>query len=607
MSSVCEHCRSLVVRNDFQVATFGQMAELPNDLSSLQIGTKGFWNGRGFVLLGRMRLHYGDGSWNEWYAHFGNETYGWIAEVMGYYTISFPQTVSLNGIDEHSPAGKMVSIQGASWRIMDVKEARCMSVEGELPMVAPPGWSRMGMDLTGPGGQFGTIEIVNGERAFYSGEFAQFGELNFTDLRKVPGWDAEADITRRKSSAMGCPSCGAPVNLRAEGLSMSAVCGSCAGILDASTPHLQEIGRVSQTTLRMKLALPIGSRGFLKGETWEVIGFMRRKDKWCSWEEYLLFNPWLGFRFLVSFRGHWSLVQILPGHYTNSVWNGQSFKLFAREEVTTTDVLGEFYWRVKNGERATVSDHIAPPRVLSCEVMPGLNEVTWSGGEYIDHLEVQKAFLRDGSKLQAPSGPYLNQPNPHLTKWREVRGTSLIMLIGYCILQFFFMGWGVEKNIGQVHSAYSATQAGQMITTQTFKVTGHRAPLHISAASVLAQDTYLGLKGKLIENATKRSHEVAFPLTNYSSALGGHVQKVTLTGIPAGEYYLALTPDASPALPAAKITFTMEHGGLFWSNFWLGLAGIILWPVWVLLRSGSFEKSRWMESDFNPYTLSDDE
>lgn len=607
LSSVCEHCRSLVVRNDFQVATFGQMAELPNDLSPLQIGTKGFWNGRGFVLLGRMRLHYGDGSWNEWYAHFGNETYGWIAEVMGYYTISFPQTVSLNGIDEHSPAGKMVSIQGASWRIMDVKEARCISVEGELPMVAPPGWSRMGMDLTGPGGQFGTIEIVNGERAFYSGEFAQFGELNFTDLRKVPGWDAEADITRRQSSAMSCPSCGAPVNLRAEGLSMSAVCGSCAGILDASTPHLQEIGRVSQTTLRMKLALPIGSRGFLKGETWEVIGFMRRKDKWCSWEEYLLFNPWLGFRFLVSFRGHWSLVQILPGHYTNSVWNGESFKLFAREEVTTTDVLGEFYWRVKNGERATVSDHIAPPRVLSCEVMPGLNEVTWSGGEYIDHLEVQKAFLRDGSKLQAPSGPYLNQPNPHLTKWREVRGTFLIMLIGYCILQFFFMGWGVEKNIGQVHSAYSATQAVQMITTQTFKVTGHRAPLHISAASVLAQDTYLGLKGKLIDNATKRSHEVAFPLTNYSTALGGHVQRVTLTGIPAGEYYLALTPDASPALPAAKITFTMEHGGLFWSNFWLGLAGIILWPVWVLLRSGSFEKSRWMESDFNPYTLSDDE
>ena len=241
---------------------------------------------------------------------------------------------------------------------------------------------------------------------------------------------------------------------------------------------------------------------------------MRRKDKWCSWEEYLLFNPWLGFRFLVSFRGHWSLVQILPGHHTSTVWNGETFKLYAREEVTTTDVLGEFSWRVKNGERATVSDHISPPRVLSCELMAGLNEITWSGGEYIGHLEVQQAFLRDGSKLPAPSGPYLNEPNPHLQKWREVRGTFLLMLLGYCILQFLFMGWGVEKNIGQVYSSYSATQAGQMITTSTFQVTGHRAPLHISAASVLYQDTYLGLKGKLIDSTTKRSHDVDFPLTN---------------------------------------------------------------------------------------------
>ena len=607
LSSVCEHCRSLVVRNDFQVATFGQMAELPNDLSPLKIGTKGYWNGRGFVLLGRLRLHYGDGSWNEWYADFGNGTYGWVAEVMGYYTLSFPQTVSLHGIDEHTSAGKMINIQGASWRIMDVKEARCIAAEGELPMIAPPGWSRLGMDLTGPGGQFGTIEIVNGERAFYSGDFAQFGDLNFTDLRKVPGWDADADITRRQSAAMNCPSCGAPVNLRAEGQTMSAVCGSCASILDATTPHLQEIGRVAKTTLQMKLALPIGSRGILKGEMWEVIGFMRRKDKWCSWEEYLLFNPWLGFRFLVSFRGHWSLVQILPGHYTNSVWNGESFKLFAREEVTTTDVLGEFYWRVKNGERATVSDHIAPPLVLSCEVMPGLNEVTWSGGEYIDHLEVQQAFLRDGSKLSPPAGPYLNEPNPHQQKWREVRGTFFLMLIGYCMVQFLFMGWGVEKNIGQVHTSYEATQAGQMITTPTFKVTGHRAPLHISAASVLAQDTYLGLKGKLIDAKTQTGQPVAFPLTNYSTAPGGHVQKVTLTGIAAGEYYLALTPDASTTLPSARITFTMQHGGLFWSNFWLGLAGIALWPVWTMLRSGSFEKRRWMESDFNPYATSDDD
>ena len=37
--AVCEHSRSAVVRRDFQLETFGMMAELPPDLSPLQIGT----------------------------------------------------------------------------------------------------------------------------------------------------------------------------------------------------------------------------------------------------------------------------------------------------------------------------------------------------------------------------------------------------------------------------------------------------------------------------------------------------------------------------------------------------------------------------------------
>jgi hypothetical protein len=39
----------------------------------------------------------------------------------------------------------------------------------------------------------------------------------------------------------------------------------------------------------------------------------------------------------------------------------------------------------------------------------------------------------------------------------------------------------------------------------------------------------------------------------------------------------------------------------------MGLAAICLWPVWLLLRSFSCEKQRWMESDFNPYTVSSDD
>lgn len=601
LSSVCGHCRSIVVRRDFQVETFGQMAELPPDLSPLQIGTKGLWQGRAFTLIGRLRMHYGDGAWTEWCADFGQGTQGWVAEVMGFYMVSFAHQVKLPYVDEKFPAGHELKIGDFSWRIVDVKEGRCVAAEGELPMVAPPGWTRTSVDLTGPNGEFGSIEITDSENEFFAGEYAEFADLNFTELRKVPGWDMEAEITRQQSAAMSCPSCGAPVNLRAEGQAMSAVCGSCASILDTSTPDLKEIGKVAQTTLKIQPLLEIGTRGLLRHETWEIVGFMRRNDRWCAWDEYLLFNPWLGFRFLVTFKGHWSLVRILPGHVTESQWQGQDFKVFAHEEAITSDVLGEFYWRVKNGERAILTDFIAPPFILSKEELPGLNEITWSGGEYVDSQEVQEAFVPKGRTLPPPTGVYLNQPNPVTKRWQEVRSTFVFTLIAYIIIQTLFMGWGIQRHISNEGVTYDSQKPNEVLVTEPFRLEGGSSPLHITATGLLLTDTYLGLKGNLVESTTQQTFPVAFPLANYTTDPDATRQKVTLPAIPAGEYYLRLTPDATASLPNATVSFTIERGGLFWSNFWIGFLIICLWPLWLMLSSSSFEKRRWHESDFTPY------
>jgi len=598
LSSVCAHCRSLVVRRDFNVETFGQMAELPPDLSPLQLGTKGHWQGRAFTLIGRLRLHWGDGSWTEWCADFGGGTTGWLAEAQGFFMVSFAQTMpGLEQVDQGTSAGRLININGESWRVTDVKDARCIAAEGELPMIAPPGWSRTGIDLTGPGGQFGTIEITGEGRAFFAGEYAQFGDLHLTGLRKVPGWDQDAEITRRQSDALNCPSCGAPVNLRAEGQTMAAICGSCASILDASTPRLQEIGKVAQTTLKIRPLLPIGTRGVLKDEVWDIIGFMRRRDRWCAWDEYLIFNPWLGFRFLVTFNGHWSIVRLLPGHATDTQWNGESFRLFAREEVTTTDVLGEFYWRVRKDERAVVSDHIAPPHILTREESKQLNEVSWSGGEYIPHTEIAAAFR---AAVPTPSGILLNQPNPHARRWDEVRTTFVFALIAYILVQVAFMGYGTQRIALNTTLAFQrqAADADSALVTVPFRLEGGSAPVHVTARSSLPADTYLGLKGSLVNAATQQTHPLLLPLSRWSTGADHSLHTATLPAVPSGSYYLRLDPDAAAGLDAAPVGLTVTRGGLFWSNFWLGLILICLWPLWHLLRSASFEKRRWMESDF---------
>lgn len=589
--------------------TFGTMAELPPDLSPLQIGTKGHYAGRGFTLIGRLRLHWGDGSWTEWCADFGGGTIGWIAEAMGFYMVSFEQTApEAAQVDLNLNAGARITLAGQSWLVNDVKKARCIAAEGELPFAVAPDALRTGIDLTGPDGGFGTVEINGDQRTFYAGHYAQFEELNFTELRQVPGWDQHAEITRHQSQAENCPNCAAPVHIRAEGLSMSAVCGSCATILDTSKPGLAEMGQVMKSTLQIKPVLPIGARGLLKGEMWEVIGFMRRKDQWCSWDEFLLFNPWLGFRFLVTFRGHWSFVRILPGHHTNDRWDGESFKVFAREEVTTTDVLGEFYWRVKAGERVQLTDYISPPRVLSSEISQQLNEITWSGGEYVDHLEVQSAFFREGSKLPSPSGSYLNAPNPHLQKWREARLTFFFILAAYVLIQICCLGYDFKTDLLKMKTEYLKSNADPIVQLEAPFHVAETSALHVTAAaSAIPTGGYLALKGALVNAETQSTIPLVLPMTNYNNNLSEQRHEVILPAVPAGKYYLRLEPDASPTISQTPILLTATRGGLFWSNFWFGFVAICLWPLWIRLRASSFEKQRWMESDFSPYASSGDD
>jgi Domain of unknown function (DUF4178) len=593
----------MVVRKDFQVESFGLMAELPPDLSPLQIGSKGYWQGRSFTLIGRLRLHYSAGAWTEWCADFGDGTTGWIAEAQGFYMVSFQH--SAPALEDKSgvfKAGQRLQIDDEEWRVTDVKRVTCIAVEGELPFIAPQGWERLGIDLTGPWGEFGSIEVVDGVRSFFLGEYAYFEDLNFSDLRKVPGWDQDAVITRRQSAALSCPKCAAPIQLRAEGLSTVAVCGSCASILDATTPLLREVGHVSGTTLSISPRIPIGSRGLLKGDLWEVIGFMRRKDRWCSWDESLLFNPWLGFRFLVSFNGHWSLVKVLPGHATETTWKDQEYALYSREEVTTTDILGEFYWRARNGERALVVDHIAPPSILTREVSQEYNDTTWSGGEYIDYQEVADAFQ---IKVPLPHGMLLNQPNPYQQRWRDILPRFIFLLLAYIIIQFACLGIGERKAVATANLAYPSNTPDNVISTAPFQLSGMSAPVHIAANGGLPLETYLGLKGNLVNADTQQTYPLALPLSNYSTE--SHTfDEATLPAVPAGRYYLYFKPDASTNLSAVPISLRVSRGGIFWSNFWLGLIVICLWPAWLLLASHGFERKRWSESDYSPYISSDE-
>lgn len=253
--------------------------------------------------------------------------------------------------------------------------------------------------------------------------------------------------------AVACPSCSGQVQVRAIGQTLSVVCMSCGSIVDVSG-ETQVLLSGPEERQDIQPAIALGTRGYLRGVEWEVIGFMQRVDGsgLYYWKEYLLFNPWQGFRWLTEFDGHWNYLvmtkgtPILMSGDKRAIHMGKIYDLFHVGKAIVTCVMGEFYWRVKKGEPATVRDYICPPEVLSSASSD--QEQTWSLGEYLEPDAVAKAFnIKEA--LPTVIGVAPNQPSPYRgAETGEIYRYWWILSGVVIVLHFMFLalGMGIWSN-----------------------------------------------------------------------------------------------------------------------------------------------------------------
>ena len=116
-------------------------------------------------------------------------------------------------------------------------------------------------------------------------------------------------VTPPLTRGFNCGNCGAAIELRALTHAQSVACTSCAAIVD---PHVPNVFILQQAALKERIVpkVPLGSRGTWHDHPYEVVGFQRRSIEvdgeryW--WEEYVLFNPYRGFRYLSEYKHHWN-------------------------------------------------------------------------------------------------------------------------------------------------------------------------------------------------------------------------------------------------------------------------------------------------------------
>ncbi|MEY4754734.1 MAG: hypothetical protein RJA44_2409 [Pseudomonadota bacterium] len=408
-SAVCGYCRSTLLRDGETLRRIGQSAELFDDHSPLQLGAQGRYLGRPFTLVGRLQLRYADGSWNEWHALFDGDDgaagrSAWLAEDNGAYVFSFeapltqapPALVSLQ-------AGARCLIDGRVWQVGSITTARLGAAQGELPHPPPQIEEFRIVDLRNEQGEVGTLDHADPLKPVWSiGRAVRLDELQLQGLREQP---AEAQLGRR---SIECPSCGASLALRLDS-TRSVVCGQCKAVVDVSQGAGADLAHYAQRN-GLEPQLPLGSVGTLAfGRLgplpWQVVGYLERcdlpgggDDEQSFWREYLLYHQREGFTFLVDAEDGWSWMRPLTGapkqQGEQALWQGDRYQRRWRYAARTTYVLGEFYWRVRQGEQVEVQDYdgVGPARARRLSREQQGDEVIWSGGAVLEAGPLARAF-----------------------------------------------------------------------------------------------------------------------------------------------------------------------------------------------------------------------
>ena len=192
--AVCSYCGSTMLRTDRDVSLIGTMADLPDEMTPLQVGTTLTYHGATWTLAGRVRVGWTDGAWNEWYMASGDSV-GWLAEAQGFLSAAFEARLeTAEGIvpGRLPVLDDMITVDGRTYIVTDIKEATVIGSEGELPFRAPQGRRSTYFDMLGDGSGFAGFEASDAERLLYVGEYVEFDSLGFRNLRPVEGWAAPA-------------------------------------------------------------------------------------------------------------------------------------------------------------------------------------------------------------------------------------------------------------------------------------------------------------------------------------------------------------------------------------------------------------------------------
>ena len=629
---ICEYCRSAVARTDRDLKDLGKVAELVETGSPLDVGLRGKWKDVPFELTGRAQLgHEMGGQWDEWYATFSNGWLGWLAEAQGRFYLTFqypvPEGVQLPPFDQLQ-LGQQVP--GLPWptplMVAETGRATALGAKGEIPYLLTPGETYYYADLSGADRAFGTLDYNQSPALIFLGHELTLAELGITTTRTP-----EKEERRVDAAAVSCPNCGGPLELRAPDKTERVTCPNCNSLLDVNQGRLEFLKALEKQWFQP--LIPLGTAGEVPEGKMTVIGAMARsvtiEGTQYFWSEYLLYNPQIGFRWLVHSDDHWNYVRAVPPGEVNETgkwanYRGKNYRIFQDAQARVEAVQGEFYWKVEAGEQVRGVDYVAPPYMLSKEVSTvyitdpsdankkkrATGEINWSLGTYIPVQQIEKSFGVRG--LPRPKGVAPNQPYKHWWIYKYwIAFLILTLLAGF--LTMVLSGSSRQVFSQTVTLPPLPNEDGtQVFFSQPFELAGRRNIRIVGESPV--QNTWVYLEGDLINDETGVVQSFPIDISYYqgvedgeSWSEGGQSDSAYTSALPAGRYILRLEGQwetwSQPAVVSIRVEQNVTHG----LNLLIALIALSVGPILMVIYHIGFERRRWSESMFGGGDGSDDD
>lgn len=608
----------MVARTERTFQDLGKVAEIAESSSPLKLGLSGRFNGNGFELTGRAQLqHQLGGFWDEWYATFSNGWVGWLAEAQGRFYLTFYQPTPADRPApsfENLEVGQSVENISADGAMVVTEKgtATAIAADGEIPYRLVPYEQSNYIDLSGRGNAFATIDYGPSPPWVFIGQQVTLAEIGLASARP-----AEREARTVAAASVSCPKCGGPLDLIAPDKAERVTCPNCSSLLDVDKGNLKYLRALAPSDADRNFVLPLGSQGVFNGVQYKVIGAVVRRVAIDGinyyWHEYLLYEPAVGFRWLVHSDNHWNFVEpinvaeveasgtgVSITSAPNTVrYNGRTYKIFQDAPAVVEYVSGEFYWRVEQGETVRAIDYVAAPFMLSQETTAG--EVNWSQGTYLANAEIERAF--GVSDLPKPWSVAPNQPftGRFYYTWGAL---PLLLLLVVAALMIPLSGFTSTILSQQINLPPMANaNAAQTVFSPPFVVKANRN-IRITASAPV-NNSFADLDVDLINEQSQDVESVNVPIEYYQGVEDGESwtegapsQDATLSSLPEGKYTLRVEGTWQNWQQAMPVTVKVEQNVTRGVNFLCAFIVLLIVPVVGLIRKWSFESSRWKDSMF---------